>query len=83
MSSNSYAHLLPPSWKPQVTAWLAEDTPSFDYGGYVVGEIEREAFLFGKGSTAAVLAGSPFFTEVFDQLGCTYALFSLNEQRTY
>ncbi|KAJ7178946.1 Quinolinate phosphoribosyl transferase [Mycena filopes] len=66
----SYAHLLPPSWKPQVTAWLAEDTPSFDYGGFVVGEAVREAYLFGKGNTPAVLAGSPFFTEVFAQLGC-------------
>ncbi|KAF8076592.1 Quinolinate phosphoribosyl transferase [Lyophyllum atratum] len=68
--SNSIEHLLPPSWKPQVTAWLAEDTPSFDYGGYVVGEAQREAFLLGKGKDAAVLAGSPFFTEVFAQLGC-------------
>lgn len=68
--SNSYEHLLPPSWKTQVVAWLAEDTPSFDYGGYVVGEIEREAYLFGKGSDPAVLAGSPFFTEVFAELGC-------------
>ncbi|KAJ8086828.1 nicotinate-nucleotide diphosphorylase (carboxylating) [Marasmius tenuissimus] len=70
MSSNSFAHLLPPSWKTQVTAWLAEDTPSFDYGGYVVGEVEREAHLLGKGKTAAVLAGVPFFNEVFEQLGC-------------
>ncbi|KAJ4001840.1 Quinolinate phosphoribosyl transferase [Lentinula boryana] len=68
---NSLEHLLPPSWKPQVTAWLAEDTPSFDYGGYVVGEAEREAFLFGKGKIPAVLAGVPFFTEVFTQLGCS------------
>jgi nicotinate-nucleotide pyrophosphorylase (carboxylating) len=68
--SESYEHLLPPSWKAQVTAWLAEDTPSFDYGGYVVGEVERVAFLFGKGKTPAVLAGSPFFTEIFEQLGC-------------
>ncbi|KAL0565203.1 nicotinate-nucleotide diphosphorylase (carboxylating) [Marasmius crinis-equi] len=68
--SNSFAHLLPPSWKTQVTTWLAEDTPSFDYGGYVVGEVEREAHLLGKGKTAAVLAGVPFFTEVFEQLGC-------------
>ena len=66
----SYEHLLPPSWKPQVTAWLAEDTPSFDYAGFVVGDVEREAFLFGKGDEPAVLAGSPFFTEVFEQLGC-------------
>ncbi|GLB33992.1 hypothetical protein LshimejAT787_0108760 [Lyophyllum shimeji] len=68
--SNSLEHLLPASWKSQITAWLAEDAPSFDYGGYVVGEAQREAFLFGKGKEAAVLAGSPFFTEVFAQLGC-------------
>ncbi|PPQ77432.1 hypothetical protein CVT25_011014 [Psilocybe cyanescens] len=68
--NNSYEHLLPPSWKTQVAAWLAEDTPSFDYGGYVVGEVLREAFLLGKGSQLAVLAGSPFVTEIFAQLGC-------------
>jgi nicotinate-nucleotide pyrophosphorylase (carboxylating) len=72
-SSQSYEHLLPPSWKRQITEWLAEDTPSFDYGGYVVGEAQREAFLFGKGSQPAVLAGSPFFTEIFTQLGCESA----------
>jgi len=70
LPTNSFEHLLPPSWKSQITTWLAEDTPSFDYGGYVVGEVHREAFLFGKGKQAAVLAGSPFFTEVFTQLGC-------------
>jgi nicotinate-nucleotide pyrophosphorylase (carboxylating) len=70
VTTNSFEHLLPTSWKPQVAAWLAEDTPSFDYGGYVVGEVHRTAFLFGKGKQAAVLAGSPFFTEVFAQLGC-------------
>ncbi|KZT13033.1 nicotinate-nucleotide diphosphorylase [Laetiporus sulphureus 93-53] len=68
--SHAYEHLLPPSWKPQVTAWLAEDTPSFDYGGYVVGEAQREAFLLGKGKQTAILAGVPFFTEVFAQVGC-------------
>ncbi|KAI0048021.1 nicotinate-nucleotide diphosphorylase [Auriscalpium vulgare] len=66
----SYAHLLPPSWKTQVAAWLAEDTPSFDYGGYVVGEAHREAFLLGKGHQRAVLAGSPFVDEIFKQLEC-------------
>lgn len=45
------AHLLPPSWKTQITAWLAEDTPSFDYGGFVVGEEEQTAQLLGKGKT--------------------------------
>jgi len=69
-SQPSFAHLLPPSWKTQVTAWLDEDTPSFDYGGYVVGEVEREAYLLGKGKDTAVLAGVPFFDAVFEQLGC-------------
>ena len=73
-----FAHLLPPSWKPQITAWLAEDTPSFDYGGYVVGEVQRTAYLLGKGDSEAVLAGVPFFTEVFNQLGCEYVLPSLS-----
>lgn len=45
-----YAHLLPPSWTSTITQWLAEDTPSFDYGGYVVGESEEEATLLGKQS---------------------------------
>jgi hypothetical protein len=44
----TYAHLLPPSWSAVITSWLAEDTPAFDYGGFVVGEQESEAFLFGK-----------------------------------
>ena len=61
-------HLLPHSWRTQVTAWLDEDTPSFDYGGFVVGGDEREATLWGK--SAGILAGVPFFDEVFRQLGC-------------
>jgi len=68
--TNCFEHILPPSWKVQVATWLAEDVPSFDYGGYVVGEAPRQAYLFGKGKQNAVLAGSPFFTEVFTQLGC-------------
>jgi len=65
-----FAHVLPPSWKATVNAWLAEDTPSFDWGGYVVGEAQREAFLLGKGKQTAVLAGVPFVDEIFSQLGC-------------
>jgi hypothetical protein len=42
------AHLLPPSWKNMVSDWLKEDTPSFDYGGFVVGESLQEAHLLGK-----------------------------------
>ncbi|KAH8661966.1 Quinolinate phosphoribosyl transferase [Xylariales sp. PMI_506] len=62
-------HLLPPSWKAQITAWLAEDTPSFDYGGFVVGEVARTATLWGK--SEGIIAGVPFFTEIFHQCGCT------------
>lgn len=63
------AHLLPPSWKTVIAAWLAEDTPSFDYAGFVVGEGDRTATLWGK--SAGVIAGRPFFDEVFVQCGCT------------
>lgn len=40
-----------------------------------MGEANREAFLYGKGKDPAVLAGSPFFTEIFAQLGCGYVTF--------
>ncbi|KAF7173905.1 hypothetical protein CNMCM5623_006142 [Aspergillus felis] len=62
-------HLLPSSYKRHITAWLEEDCPSFDYGGFVVGESEGEARLLGK--SKGVVAGVPFFDEVFSQLGCT------------
>jgi len=62
------AHLLPPSWTSIITTWLAEDTPSFDYGGFVVGETPAEARLLAK--APGTLAGVPFFDEVFRQLGC-------------
>ncbi|KAK1242753.1 hypothetical protein MKX08_005565 [Trichoderma sp. CBMAI-0020] len=67
-ASPPLASLLPPSWKPQVTAWLAEDTPSLDYAGFVVGEHPRTATLWGK--SAGIIAGRPFFDEVFHQCGC-------------
>ncbi|KAH6605284.1 nicotinate-nucleotide diphosphorylase [Trichoderma cornu-damae] len=69
MSAPSLSHLLPPSWKPQVTAWLAEDTPSFDCAGFVVGEHPRTATLWGK--SAGIVAGRPFVDEVFGQCGCS------------
>ncbi|PWY79346.1 nicotinate-nucleotide pyrophosphorylase [Aspergillus sclerotioniger CBS 115572] len=62
-------HLLPDNYKRLITAWLEEDCPSFDYGGFVVGESEGEARLLGK--SEGILAGVPFFDEVFSQLGCT------------
>ena len=63
------ADLLPPSWTSTISAWLAEDTPSFDYGGFVVGSSPAEARLLAK--SPGILAGVPFFDEVFRQLGCT------------
>lgn len=63
------AHLLPPSWKHTVSHWLDEDTPTFDYGGFVVGEHPAEARLLAK--STGVLAGVPFFDEIFTQLGCS------------
>lgn len=44
----SVAHLLPQTYKRLVSEWLEEDTPSFDYGGFVVGEEISEAKLLGK-----------------------------------
>ncbi|MBW0527917.1 hypothetical protein O181_067632 [Austropuccinia psidii MF-1] len=69
LSLGNPAHLLPPSWTGIISAWLAEDTPSFDCGGFVVGETDQEAQLLGK--SKGTLAGVPFFDEVFRQLDCT------------
>lgn len=63
-----YPDLLPSTYKEKITQWLAEDIPGFDYGGYVVGEKENVASLVIKDS--GVLAGCPFFQEVFKQLQC-------------
>lgn len=45
-------HLLPGNYKRQITAWLEEDCPSLDYGGFVVGESEGEARLLGKSNVS-------------------------------
>lgn len=52
-------------WKSQVTSWLHEDIPSFDYGGYVVGSGIQKADLLCKAD--GVLCGVPFVKEVFRQ----------------
>ncbi|KAB8200887.1 Quinolinate phosphoribosyl transferase C-terminal domain protein [Aspergillus parasiticus SU-1] len=64
-----FRHLLPSNYKRLITSWLEEDCPSFDYGGFVVGDSEGEARLLGKAK--GVVAGVPFVDEVFAQLGCT------------
>lgn len=78
----SIAHLLPQNCSRMVSAWLEEDCPSFDYGGFVVGDYAAEANLLGK--SPGMIAGIPFFDQVFVQLGCTYdppaILLSLMEQ---
>jgi len=68
ISHGNPADLLPVHFKSQITSWLAEDTPSFDYGGFVVGDALRTATLYGKSD--GVLAGVPFFDEVFAQCDC-------------
>ncbi|KAI9015456.1 Quinolinate phosphoribosyl transferase [Hyaloraphidium curvatum] len=67
-SRSRFEHLLPPSWQKAVQEWFHEDIPVFDYGGFVVGETEQVAILYGK--TKGVLAGVPFFEEVFRQCNC-------------
>ncbi|KOS20794.1 Nicotinate-nucleotide pyrophosphorylase [Escovopsis weberi] len=61
-------NLLAPGWTAQITSWLQEDAPSFDYGGFVVGAGPSTARLLLK--SPGTLAGVPFFTEVFRQLSC-------------
>ncbi|SMN22746.1 similar to Saccharomyces cerevisiae YFR047C BNA6 Quinolinate phosphoribosyl transferase, required for the de novo biosynthesis of NAD from tryptophan via kynurenine [Maudiozyma saulgeensis] len=64
---SSYECLLPISgeWKTDVTNWLSEDVPSFDFGGYVVGTEHKTATLLIKSD--GVLSGVPFATEVYKQ----------------
>ncbi|KAI7903823.1 Quinolinate phosphoribosyl transferase [Cokeromyces recurvatus] len=64
----AYSHLLATNYKTLISQYLAEDVPSFDYGGFVVGEEEQTAILYCKAE--GVVAGVPFFDEVFKQLDC-------------
>ncbi|KIW24754.1 nicotinate-nucleotide diphosphorylase (carboxylating) [Cladophialophora immunda] len=67
------ANLIPTGLPDKVRGWLAEDTPSFDYGGFVVGEDIRTATLYQK--APGVVAGVPFVNEIFAQCGCTVEWF--------
>lgn len=62
-----FENLLPANgqWKQDVTNWLQEDVPSFDYGGFVVGSARKEATLLCKQD--GILCGVPFAQEVFKQ----------------
>ncbi|KAI8968992.1 Quinolinate phosphoribosyl transferase [Mycotypha africana] len=65
---SNFSHLLATNYKTLITGYLEEDIPSFDYGGFVVGEKEQKAILYCKAE--GVVAGVPFFDEVFRQLDC-------------
>lgn len=63
------SHVLHPvTLQHMAREWLKEDTPNFDYGGFVVGEKEETALLLMKGE--GVLAGVPFFNAIFKELEC-------------
>ena len=48
-----FPHLLPNTYKRLISEWLEEDCPSFDYGGFVVGDRPAEAYLLGKSDVSA------------------------------
>lgn len=63
---NIYEHLLPPGYKDEMKRWIHDDCPTFDVGGFVVGEKIEEAHLYCKDS--CILAGKPYATAVFEYL---------------
>lgn len=70
-SAVAAAHSLPPHTLTRLAReWLEEDTPTFDPAGACVGLREVEARLLCK-TPHSVLAGGPFFTAVFRELGCS------------
>ena len=58
------AHLLPQTYKRMVAEWLEEDTPSLDYGGFVVGEEISEARLLGKSEVGAFHPSTVLFIRI-------------------
>ena len=60
-SHGNLAHLLPPNYKRKVSEWLEEDCPSFDYGGFVVGEEIASARLLGKSAVGGGFLSSQMF----------------------
>lgn len=73
MSPGSYTaeHSIPPHTLARLARqWLEEDTPNFDPAGVCVGSQIVEARLLCK-TPHSILAGSPFFTAVFAEVGCT------------
>ncbi|KAL8176604.1 UNVERIFIED_CONTAM: hypothetical protein K2H54_036885 [Gekko kuhli] len=68
------SHLLPAARLRQLARdWLQEDAPSFDYGGYTVGDRQERAVLLCK--SPGILAGFPFFKAIFAEVGCSVEWF--------
>ncbi|CAI5756529.1 unnamed protein product [Candida verbasci] len=65
--ASEYSNLLASNgkWKQQITDFLTEDVPSFDFGGFVVGDKQESASLYIKQS--GLICGVPFAQEVFNQ----------------
>lgn len=62
--------LIPPTTLDAlITAWLTEDTPTFDHGGHVVGDKQVRAILYQK-TSPILLAGTHVFTSIFARLSC-------------
>jgi hypothetical protein len=82
------AHLLPITYKRMISEWLEEDTPSFDYGGFVVGDEMAEARLLGKSEVcccACVNLCMKLSIEEerhFKACDCDYILFKTESRRT-
>jgi len=52
-----------------ITTWLIEDTPSFDYGGFVVGDTIGESVILCK--SKGFLCGKPYVDAIFKKLDCS------------
>ncbi|XP_042327638.1 nicotinate-nucleotide pyrophosphorylase [carboxylating] isoform X1 [Sceloporus undulatus] len=69
-SRPNLSYLLPaPRLRQLARDWLQEDVPSFDYGGYAVGDRQECAVLLCK--SPGVMAGFPFFEAIFAEVGCS------------
>ena len=64
----NYENLIPSNFDLLIREWLKQDLPSFDIGGYVVGNKSSKAVLLGKSN--GILAGKPFFEKIFNFLDC-------------
>jgi len=67
---SALSSILPPNeMRQKIQQWLSEDAPSFDFGGYVVGNADETCVILCK--SEGVLAGVPFVNAVFKELHCS------------